>query len=104
MFWISKIHQNSAVASFIIPSRICSTKQIFKPVSNVFKFVYFRIKNFHKNVQFGSSYNNSGVFPNSDTIIQSLNNIDKEACSILGEKIKGRHSFRTTSTTINHLI
>ena len=40
MYWIPKIHKSPTGARFIIASKICSTKQISKSVSNVFKLVY----------------------------------------------------------------
>ena len=50
MYWIPKAHKNTTVVGFIIASKICSTKQISKSVSNVFKLVYSQIENFHNNV------------------------------------------------------
>ena len=35
MYWVPKMHKNSACARFIIASKICSIDQISKLVSNV---------------------------------------------------------------------
>ena len=37
MYWIPKMHKNQTGARFIIASETCSTKQISKSASNVFK-------------------------------------------------------------------
>ena len=71
MYWIPKMHKIPASARFIIASKICSTKQISKSVSNVYKLV--------KNAKFLSDYNKFRVLQNCDPIIQSLNNIKKGA-------------------------
>ena len=40
MYWVPKIYENPTGAPFIIASKTCSTKQISKSVSNVFKLAY----------------------------------------------------------------
>ena len=82
MYWIPKMHKNPTGARYIIVSKICSTKPSSTFGSNVFKFVYFQITNFHKNTKFLSNYNKFLVLQNSDPIIQSLNNINKKVCQI----------------------
>ena len=82
MRWIPKMHKNPVGAHFIIASKICATKQISKFVSNVFKFVYSHIENFHKNTKFFSNYSKFWVLQNSDPTIQSLNYINKKTCQI----------------------
>ena len=73
------MHKNPTGASFIIASKICSTKQICKAVSNVFKFVYSEVENFRKYAKFLSNYNRFWVLQNSDPILQSLKNINKKS-------------------------
>ena len=68
---IFKVHKNQTGARFINVSKICSTKQIFKPISNVFKVVYSQIENFHKNAKLLLNYYQFWVLQNSDPIIQS---------------------------------
>ena len=77
MYWIPKMDKNPTGAHFIIASKICTTKQITKSFSNVFKLVYSQVENFHKNAKFLSNYNKFWVLKNSDPIIQSLNNKQK---------------------------
>ena len=57
MFWIAKMHKNPTGALFIISSKICSSKQISKSVSNVFKLIYSQIEFFYKNDKFLPNYN-----------------------------------------------
>ena len=59
-------------ARFIITSKICSTKQISKSVSNVLKLAYSQIEKFPKNAKFLSGYNKFCVPQNSDPIIHWL--------------------------------
>ena len=82
MYWIHNIHKNPTGAHLIIISKIFSTKQISKSVSNVFKLVYSQIKNFHKNAKFLLNYDAFWVLQNSELIIQSLNNINEKALQI----------------------
>ena len=57
MYWIPKMHKNPIGARFIIASKICTTKQISKSVSNVVNLVCSQIENFHENAKFLSNYN-----------------------------------------------
>ena len=69
MYWIPKMHKNPTGARLIIVSKICSTKEVSKSVSNVFKLVYSQIEHFHKNSRFLSSYNTFWVLQFSEPII-----------------------------------
>ena len=71
------MHMNPTGARFIVASKTCSTKEISKPASSVFKVLYSQIENFYKNAKFLPNYNKVRVFKNSELIIQSLNNINK---------------------------
>ena len=70
--WIPEMHKNPTGARFTIVSKICSTKQISKSVSNVFKLIYSQIENFCENANFLSNYNNLWVLQNFDSIIQFI--------------------------------
>ena len=70
MNWIPKMHKNSTVARSIIASETCFAKQISKSVSNVFKLVYFQIKNFHKMLNSYGIISSFGSKKNSGLIIQ----------------------------------
>ena len=83
MYWISKMHKNTTGASFIVVSKICSTKQISKSVSNVFKFVYSQIENLHKKINSYQIKTSFKVLGNPCPIIRSLNNINKKSVSNL---------------------
>ena len=71
MYSIPKMHKNPTGVRFITASKIYSTKQISKYVSNDFKLVYPQIEN----LEFLSNYNKFWVLQNSDLIIQPLNDI-----------------------------
>ena len=78
MYWIPKMYKNAIGARFIIASKVRSTKQVSKSVSNVFKLfklVSSQIENIHKNAKLLSNYNKFWVLQNSDPIIQLLNSI-----------------------------
>ena len=76
MYWILNMHKIPTGAHFITASNICPTEKFSK--SNVFKLVYSQVENFHKNAKFLSNFNKLWVLQNSDTIIQSINNINKK--------------------------
>ena len=78
VYWIPKMNKNRTSAYFIIASKICSSQQIPKTVSNFFKLKYYQIKNFHENAKFLPSYNKFWVLQTSDSIIHSLNNMKKK--------------------------
>ena len=73
------MHKNPAGACLIIATKICSTKQIPKFVSNAFKLIYFQTEIFYKNAQFASTYNKLCVLQNADSVIQYLNNTSKKS-------------------------
>ena len=70
MNWIPKMHKNSTGARSIIASKTCFAKQISKSVSNVFKLVYFQIKNFHKMLNSYGIISSFGSKKHSGLIIQ----------------------------------
>ena len=61
MYWTPKMHKNLTGARFIIASKICSTKQISKSVSNIFKLIYSQIEDVHKDAKFLSNYKKMGL-------------------------------------------
>ena len=75
------MHNNTNSARFIIVSKLCSAKQISKFISILFKLVYYQFENFNKANKFSSKYSVC-LFQNSDSIIQSLNHINKKVCKI----------------------
>lgn len=77
MYWVSKRHTKPLGIDFIITFKRCSTKQISKFLSNVFKIVYFQMENVHKNAKFLKIYDKFCVLLNSDPMIHSLKNIKK---------------------------
>ena len=98
MYWIPKLHKNLVGARFIIASKICSTKQVSKSVSNVFKLIFSQVENFHKNEKFLSQYNKFWVLQNSDPIIESLNHINKKKRA----KSISPYDFSTLYTKLPH--
>ena len=78
MYWTPKRDKNQTGARFINAPKICSTKQISKSISNVFKLVFSKIENFPKSAKFLSNYGKFWVLQNSDLIIPSLSNIIKK--------------------------
>ena len=55
MYWLPKKHKDPTGKRFIIASKQCSTKQISKAVSYVFKLIYNQVENFHKKAKFLST-------------------------------------------------
>ena len=98
MYWIPKIHKNPTGARFIIASKLCSTKQLSKSVSAVFKLIYNQIENFHKKAKYLENYNKFWVLQNSNPIIDILNYISnkKNAKSI------STYDFSTLYTKLPH--
>ena len=56
-YWILKLHKNPVGSWFITAFKNCSTKSLFKAVSNIFKIIYFEIENFHCKSKFLFNYN-----------------------------------------------
>ena len=83
MYWILKMNKNRTSAYFIITSKICSSQHIPKTVSNFFKLKYYQIKIFNENAKFLPNYNTILVLQTSDTIIHSLNNMNKKGMANL---------------------
>ena len=77
MYWLPKMHKQPTGKRFIIASKTCSTKQIFKAVSHVFRLIYNQVENFHVKAKFLSNYNKFWVLQNSDPILDILNRINK---------------------------
>ena len=97
MYWIPKLH-NPAGSRFIIASKNCSTKPLFKAVSNVFKLIYSQIENFHRASKFLSNYNQFWVLPNVDSITENIDivNRKKKAKSVTA------YDFSTLYTALPH--
>ena len=68
MYWIPKLHKNPVGARFIIASKLCSTKQLSKSVSKVFKLVFSQIEKFHKHEKF--LYHSTTNFGSYKTLTQ----------------------------------
>lgn len=83
MYWIPKMNKNRTSAYFIIASKICSSQQIPKTVSNFFKLKYYQIKNFHENAKLLPNYNKFSLLQTSDPIIHSLNNMNRKGVANL---------------------
>ena len=79
-YWIPKMHKNPIYAHFIKSSELCLTKQISKSASNVFKMIYSQNWDFQKS-QIFIQLDRFWVFQNSDSIIQSLYNINNKDCA-----------------------
>ena len=72
-YWIPKMYKNSCDTTFVIPSKLWSTKQFSKSTPSVFTLSYNEIESFHKKVKFLTSYNNIWLLPISDSIINPTN-------------------------------
>ena len=98
MYWLPKMHKNPVGFRFIIASKLCSTKQISKSVSNVFKLIYTQIENFHKNEKFLKNYNKFWVLQNSNPVINALRDINKKKRA----KSISTYDFSTLYTKLPH--
>ena len=56
IYWIPKMHKSPVGKRFIIASKVCSTKQLSKDVSKVFKLLFRQTRNFHDKSHFYSNY------------------------------------------------
>ena len=73
------MHKNPTDSRFIIASKICSTKQISKSVSNVLSSYTLKFKILKKNTKFLSNYNKLWILQSVGIIIQSLNYVNKKS-------------------------
>ena len=98
MYWIPKLHKNPLGSPFIIASENCSTKPLSKAVSNVFKFIYSQIENFHCKYKFLSNYNGFWVLQNVDPAIENIDIINRKKKA----KPIATYDFSTLYTTLSH--
>lgn len=78
MYWTPKKNKKPTGKTFIIASKICSTKKISKAVSLVFKLIYSQVENYHLKAKFLSNYNKFWVIQNSDPILESITRKNKK--------------------------
>ena len=78
IYWILKMHKTLVSFRFFITFKLCSAKKISKPVSHIFKLIYSKTGNFHKNSKYLSSCNKLWVLQDSDPLLDSLNKINKK--------------------------
>ena len=62
MYWIPKMHKNPTDSRFIIASKICSTKQISKSVSNVLSSYTLKFKILKKILNFYQIITSCGFY------------------------------------------
>ena len=98
MYWTPKMHKDPCGKRFIVASKLCSTKQLSKSISSVFKLMYHQIENFHKKAKFLSNYNKFWVLQNSDPVINSMNRINKKC----NAKSISTFDFSTLYTKLPH--
>ena len=98
MHWLPKLHKTPTKARFIIASKQCSTKQLSKAVSSVFRLAYQQIENFHKNAKFLRNYNKFWVLQNIDPVMKNITIINRKKRA----KSISTYDFSTLYTTITH--
>ena len=98
MYWIPKMHKNPSAARFIIASKLCSTKQISKAVSNAFKLIFHQIENYHKKAKFLKNYNKFWVLENTEPILDKIKSINRRK----GAKSISTYDFSTLYTKLPH--
>ena len=98
MYWIPKLHKNPVGFRFIISSKNCLTKSLYRAVSNVFKLIHSQIENFHRKSKFLSNYNKCWELQDVYPAIENINIINrkKKATSI------ATHDFSTLYATLPH--
>ena len=83
---------------FIIASKVCSTKQLSKDVSKVFKLLFRQTRNFHDKSYFYSNYNKFWVVENSTPVLNKINRTNSKA----NAKSISTFDFTTLYTKIPH--
>ena len=92
MYCIPKIYKNPCGTRLIIASELCSSKQLSKSISSLFKLVCNKIEDFHRKVKFLSNYNKFWVLQNCVPIINTLNKEDfsRLYIKLLHNKLQGK--------------
>ena len=57
IYWMPKMHNNSLGTRFFVASSKCSTKQLSKTISYIFKLIFEQIQNFHLKSKFYTNIN-----------------------------------------------
>ena len=92
------MHKIPSASRFIIASKHCSTKQVFKAVSNAFKLIFNQIENFHKKAKFLRNYNKFWVLQNIEPILDIIKKINRKKSA----KSISTYDFSTLYTKLPH--
>ena len=98
IYWIPKMHKTPVGKRFIIASKLCSTKQLSKDVSKVFKLLLRQIRNFHDKSVFYSNYNQYWVVENSTPVLEKIYRTNSKT----NAKSISTFDFTTLYTKIPH--
>ena len=98
IYWIPKMHKLPVGKRFIIASKVCSTKQLSKDVSKVFKLLFRQTRNFHDKSHFYSNYNKFWVVENSTPVLNKINRTNSKT----NAKSISTFDFTTLYTKIPH--
>ena len=98
IYWIPKMHKTPVGKRFIIASKNCSTKQLSKDVSKIFKLLFRQVRNFHDKSLFYSNYNHFWVVENSTPVLEKMERINLKSKA----KSVSTLNFATLYTKIPH--
>ena len=98
MYWIPKMHKTPIGHRFIIASKLCSTKQISKAVSNVFKLLFNQTQRYHSNAKYFKNFNIFWVLQNVEPVLEKINEINRKRRA----KSISTYDFSTLYTKIPH--
>ena len=99
VYWIPKMHKSPVGQRFIIASKVCTTKQLSKDVSKVFKLLFQQTRNFHDKSYFYSNYNKFWVVENSTPLLDKIHRTNAKR----NAKHISTFDFTTLYTKIPHI-
>ena len=93
------MHKSPVGHRFIIASKVCTTKQLSKDVSKVFKLLFRQTRNFHDKSYFYFNYNKFWVVENSTPLLDKIHRTNAKR----NAKHISTFDFTTLYTKIPHI-
>ena len=98
IYWIPKLHKTPVKARFIIASKKCTTKQLSKDITAIFKLAYKQVETYNRKASRFSGINTFWVIQNSKPILETINHINLKN----NAKCVSSYDFATLYTKIPH--
>ena len=98
MYWLPEIRKTPRGCYFIVASKQCSHKQLFKAMYHIFKMINSHVESFHKKIWFHSNLKQFWLVQNYFLIFEKLTKSNQWK----NAKTMSTFDFSTLYTTIPH--